>query len=625
MCAVKLKNRLNKPKWKYPSEGILKNSSDNNFDGVILDAQVFVIKNYKKNILKMLKRRFITGILIIISTAIIAQSGSLDRHLEEIEKSNSHTSSVIELKKILVSQNLSSGEILKVQTVLIHKYQELKLWDSCLSYCQAQVAVAHLQKNTLAEATFYKLIGNTYYNIPEKNKAIEYWKKCIEVSDLNHYDLLLEQCYHNIGSVILESGKNYPEAEKNFQKAIQLSIANNTDTTELGNLHYRLLATLYAETNQLKKADDLYQVVIAKARNLNDSLRMAEALMFYAVVLSKEKKFDEAVKTGKEALLISQKFNKLDMEQTALGLLSSTYASSGNYKDGYQYLYNQNQAFVKRFNTDLNSKISEAEAKFKNAETTHEKEMTVLKAKKEKQIYITSIIGLLIAAGFAFFFLNQKRKYRRSVEELKMQQQVQEEKERLSRDLHDNLGSQLALLSNNIEHLDTTNKKNLEVGDEIKKVKTTSRQLLQTLRETIWILNKEEVSVEDFFDKLIDYTSRYLQSYPSIHLSIDENFTESVTLNSNHALQLFRICQEAINNACKYSNSDLLRLKGNSDSNGISIAIEDNGIGFEVSSSTAGEHYGLKNMKQRASVIGAILNIVSENRKGTSVELIIKS
>jgi signal transduction histidine kinase len=205
-----------------------------------------------------------------------------------------------------------------------------------------------------------------------------------------------------------------------------------------------------------------------------------------------------------------------------------------------------------------------------------------------------------------------------------MQQQVQEEKERLSRDLHDNLGSQLALLSNNIEHLDTTNKKNLEVGDEINKVKTTSRQLLQTLRETIWILNKEEVSVEDFFDKLIDYTSRYLQSYPSIHLSIDENFTESMSLNSNHALQLFRICQEAINNACKYSNSDALLIKGESDSNGISIAIKDKGIGFEVSSSTAGEHYGLKNMKQRASTMGALLNIVSEKGKGTSVELNIK-
>ena len=90
--------------------------------------------------------------------------------------------------------------------------------------------------------------------------------------------------------------------------------------------------------------------------------------------------------------------------------------------------------------------------------------MAVLKARKEKQIYIASIIALLIAAGFAFFYLNQKKKYRKRIEQLKMQQQVQEEKERLSRDLHDNLGSQLALLSNSVEQLDTTNKKQQEVG-----------------------------------------------------------------------------------------------------------------------------------------------------------------
>ena len=64
--------------------------------------------------------------------------------------------------------------------------------------------------------------------------------------------------------------------------------------------------------------------------------------------------------------------------------------------------------------------------------------------------------------------------------------------------------------------------------------------------------------------------------------------------------------------------------KGNSDSNGISIAIEDNGTGFEVSESIIGEHYGLKNMKQRASTMGALLNIESVKGKGTSVELNIK-
>lgn len=577
-----------------------------------------------ENILEMLKRRFITGILIFISTAIVAQNGSLDRRLEEIEKSNSLTESVIELKKMLSSKKLTKEETLAVQTTLVHKYQQLKQWDASLNYCQDQITLAHNQNNSFAEATFYKLIGSTYYYIPQKESAVTYWKKCIAIAEPNNYYTLLAQCYHNVGVIYIEENK-LSLAEQYFIKAIELSKKNSDTMSATFSLHYRLLATTYDRENKLGEAEKIFLQIISKNRAAKDSANLVESLLFYTNVLKKKKEFEKAILFSKEALSIARKINLIDGVITALDTHAGNLADAQNYKDAYKYKYEEDTLVRTRFSGDLNKKISDAEAAFKNAETTHEKEMAVLKAKKEKQIYIASIIGLLIAAGFAFFFLNQKRKYRRSVEQLKMQDQVQEEKERLSRDLHDNLGSQLALLSNNIEQLDTTNKKNLEVGDEIKKVKTTSRQLLQTLRETIWILNKEEVAVEDFFDKLIDYTSRYLQSYPSIHLSINESFTESMTLNSNHALQLFRICQEAINNACKYSNSDTLLLKGNSDSNGILIAIEDNGTGFEVSETTIKENYGLKNMKQRASSIGAVLNIVSENRKGTSVELTIKS
>jgi signal transduction histidine kinase len=569
-------------------------------------------------------KNFLLAVFCIAANCLLAQNDAIQKKIEAIKKSDSYKANIIELKKILETQGLTEEESLEAKSSLINQYQELQQWDNCLNYCQEQITLAQQQKNSLAEATFYKLIGITYYHIQDKARAIEYWKKCIAVSETHHHNILLEQCYHNIGSVILERA-NFPEAEKYFQKAIQLSIANKTDNTDFGILHYRVLATLYTETKQLKKAAELYQTVIAKARQLNDSVRIADALMFYALALSKGKKFEEAIKTGKEALLISQKIKKLDLELTALGLLSYAFVDSGNYKAAYQYLYAQGESYKKRFNTDLNFKIGEAEAKFKNAETTHEKETAVLKAQKEKQVYIASIFGLLIAAGAMFFYLNQKRKYNKKIEQLKMQQQVQEEKERLSRDLHDNLGSQLALLSNSVEQLDTTNKKQQEVGSEIDKVKNTSKQLLQTLRETIWILNKEEVSAEDFFDKLVEYTTRYLQSYPSIQLSIDENLEETKTVNSNHALQLFRICQEAINNACKYSGSEILTLKGISSGDEMQVLIEDKGIGFDISSINTNDHYGLLNMKQRAASIGALLKINAEPGKGTSVSVHIKT
>ena len=556
--------------------------------------------------------------LLIISTGLFAQKNRLVKQLAAIEKSNAYDVNIKELKKILSTSNLTPEENISVQTELIHQYQELHQWDTCLRYCQSQIALAQKQNNKLAEATFYKLLGNTCYHIPDKEKAVAYWKKCIAISETINQGLLLEQCYHNIGSVILESGKNYDEVEKNFLKAIQLSVANKTDTTQLGNLHYRLLATLYQQTGRNGKAETLYTTVIARARQLNDSLRIAEALMFYAVLLSSENKFDKAIENGKEALLISQKFNKLDMEQTALGLLSSNYAQASNFKEAYHYLYDQNESYRKRFNTDLNSKMSEAEAKFKTSELQHENEIASIKAKKEKQIYLTGFAGMLILASFAFYYFYQKRSVRQKVQ---MQFQVQAEKERLSRDLHDNLGSQMALLSNNVENLDTNYRKQLGIDENIDRVKGTSKQLLQTLRETIWILNKEQVSAQEFFDKLVDYTHRFLQSYPGVQLRVEENFAGSKELNSNEALQLFRICQEAITNSCKYSKSEVLELYGKTEQEIFTIRIKDSGKGFDTAAIAEEGHYGLKNMQKRAAVVNANLQILTATGNGVTITI----
>lgn len=547
-----------------------------------------------------------------------AQSKDVQRLVEQFENNNDHPAIIKQINNILAGQQFSSEDKLAIQTVLIHKYQELKQWDKCLTYCQQQVAEAHKQNDILAEANFYKLIGNTYYHIPDHFKAQEYWKKCIAISESKGYNMLLEQCYHNIGAVILESGTNLGEAEQDFQKAIELSILNKTDTTQLGNLHYRLLATLYEVSGRTGKAGELYTTVIAKARLLNDSLRIAEALMFYAKVLVKEKKFDKAVQVGKEALLISGKINKLDIEQTALDLLAESYVYAGNYKEAYQYMKLTNASFKKRFNTDMNQRISEAEAKFKTAETEHEKNLALLKAKKEKQVYLVAFAGLLVLLVAVFFSLYQRRSAR---QKMAVQQQVQDEKERLSRDLHDNLGSQMALLSNNIETLDMQFRKQQSIAENIDTVKGTSRQLLQTLRETIWILNQEQLTAQDFFDKLVDYTHRYLQSYPGMQLQIEEAFTGPYMLSSQQALQLFRICQEAVTNACKYSGGGALCLKGNVTGNRFLIGIIDSGKGFDPNIRDGKEQYGVKNMKQRAGAIQASIRIDSTLGKGTSVTI----
>ncbi len=134
-------------------------------------------------------------------------------------------------------------------------------------------------------------------------------------------------------------------------------------------------------------------------------------------------------------------------------------------------------------------------------------------------------------------------------------------------------------------------------------------------------MNKKQGTVQEFFDKLVDYTHRYLQSYPNIQLQVKENFPLPEKLNSNEALQLFRICQEAIANTCKYAESTSLLLQGNTQQAFFEITIQDFGKGFDINKIKEDGHYGLKNMQQRAKSINAKLVITAAPGKGAAIAI----
>lgn len=558
-------------------------------------------------------------IALFFAAEAAAQSDAVTNLVNQLELNNNHQQVIIETKKLLAREDsYSAADLLALKIVLVHKYIELQKWDSCLAFCQQQIAAAHTSGNTLAEASFYKLIGNMYYALPDKGKAQDYWRKTIAISEANHHTVLLEQCYHNMAAVAIDSSVRWNESEQYLLRSLQLGKENKMEGSTLYNQHNRLLATLYERIDRLDKAEALYLEVIAKSRELKDTLRLAESLMFYSDVLTKQKKYDKAIAVSSEAIDVAKKVKMLDLLPTAYTFHAKNLYLAGRYKEAYEFKSSEATENFQRFNKDLNTKITEAEAKFKNAETEHEKKLAIVQANKEKQLYLLAVIGLFGIGGLLFYNFYQKKTARQKMQLLA---QVQDEKERLSRDLHDNLGSQMALLSNNIETLDINFKKQQNIDVNIEKVKATSKQLLQTLRETIWILNKEQVTAQEFFDKLVDYTQRYLQSYSSMNLLVNEEFTGNKMLNSTEALQLFRICQEAITNACKYSGSPTLLLNGSATQDLFTVLIHDEGKGFDTNATNSEGHYGLKNMQQRAASIQAVLKFESLPGSSTSVTI----
>jgi signal transduction histidine kinase len=116
-----------------------------------------------------------------------------------------------------------------------------------------------------------------------------------------------------------------------------------------------------------------------------------------------------------------------------------------------------------------------------------------------------------------------------------------------------------------------------------------------------------------------------VQNRPNLQLVFSENIVHNHILNPNQALNLYRICQEALTNALKYANAQTFEIFIRANDNPyFQFYLKDDGIGFHFTENTEGGH-GLKNMKARAQEIGAAFNVHSEKGKGTTVEIIIET
>jgi len=237
-------------------------------------------------------------------------------------------------------------------------------------------------------------------------------------------------------------------------------------------------------------------------------------------------------------------------------------------------------------------------------------------------IFMEAMAGVGVIA--LVIFMIQKSVYKKKLRVFELQQKIQSERERISRDLHDNMGTQLSLMTKSIKELihplhGTTDE---EKSQKLVSVRESSVEVMDILRETIWALNKEEITLEEFSDNVKAFVQKKLASYPGIIMDLTESDDNaSVILSSTEALNLFRICQEALTNTMKYAGATILKIAIVAENGKYKISLSDNGAGFNKSKIMLNGHYGLENMRYRADEIQCLFSIDTKRGLGTSVNI----
>ena len=226
----------------------------------------------------------------------------------------------------------------------------------------------------------------------------------------------------------------------------------------------------------------------------------------------------------------------------------------------------------------------------------------------------TAIIILLLAALLIFAVAEYHRKnFKKQLQQLQLEKGLQGERVRIGRDLHDNIGAYTSALISGLDHIRPINAaQEKQVAD----LKEYGSSIMGFLRETIWMLNAQTLTVTAFADRFKNYILRISNNYPAIDFRFEDAITREKTLSPSVMLNLFRILQEALQNACKHSGASVIGFSVKSDGL-LCFEIKDNGSGFDGEFKP--DHYGLHNMKQRAAEAGFLFSIETET--GTIVRL----
>lgn len=217
--------------------------------------------------------------------------------------------------------------------------------------------------------------------------------------------------------------------------------------------------------------------------------------------------------------------------------------------------------------------------------------------------YVLTLIGI-----GAYFF---------SIYNLRQKIKVEEIRNRIAADLHDEVGSNLNAIAIFVELLRKKSPK--ELNPILDRISSNSTESVQLMQDTIWAIQSKNDDFQKFMLKMKGFATQVLGA-KDIALSFDNQVVSNKNLFSmEQRKNAYLIFKESINNIVKHAQASKVKVKIWGENNQIMIRVEDDGIGFDTDEVFEGN--GLQNFEQRAEECDMKIKINSEIGRGTNILL----
>jgi len=539
-------------------------------------------------------------------------------------------------------------------------YERKGNYNKSLEYYKKSLSIKQLTNDKEGQIDTYANIGTLNAKISNTPEAISNLIKALEISKKINDKFGIAGVSNNLG-VIYRDQKNYTEALKYFNQS--LKVAQETKDLYFASVIYQNLGEIYMFQNKLDAAMVSLQKGLKFAIETQDKISMANNYSGIGRVLQERKQYDKALQNYLIALKLRQEVNdtngisnsyvtigylwfklkdnkkailniekglsaakangEMDIVAEAYKYFSEIYETSGNYKLAYQNLEQYKLANDSIFNTEKEKKISQLQIRYNyksmqdSLQAVQEKKNIIAQdeVKRQKTTRNFIFIGLGLVVLFLIILIIQRNK----IAKIKRQKALEEERNRISRDLHDNLGAQLSTARMFVSSLKHDNESLTETIDN------TVGLLDNSILELRKIMNETSASTlheKGFLAATEELANKINQLHFITFTLSHHNIDKRPEFKIEH--ELYRIIQELVNNTLKYAEAknisiDLLKRDGI-----LVLMYEDDGKGYDIASVLKGN--GLNNIEFRVQSVNGTIEFDSMPGAGsrTIVEIPLK-
>ncbi len=235
--------------------------------------------------------------------------------------------------------------------------------------------------------------------------------------------------------------------------------------------------------------------------------------------------------------------------------------------------------------------------------------------------FLTVLLAAGMVTGWAVRMIIRRR-WKMRLHRMEKEMAVQQERSRIARDIHDELGaglSEVTLLSELVQRPDAPPARTQE---RLRRMFQRAGELTRSVDEIVWAINPTNDNLRSFVVYIIEYSREFLALVDiPCRLNIPD-VLPPMPINANVRHELCMVIKECLSNIVKHAGATEVSIGMNLDGRRLAICIEDNGCGFDpLRVDCDAGHDGLANMRRRMEKLSSECRIDSEPGKGTRVRL----